>query len=230
MTTTTEDMKRQAKRIARATTITHAQALDVLAVQNGYTHWGAMLKARTFGAGQDAQGPVRVLLEPIHSEPLPQIGGCRHLLISGGTASGKMTLVNRIVAGLGDRSVCIIQEDGRIVAPVGATDRRLSRTDDPFGYPQTITEAIREDPDVLVIGEISTLNAGAVLEAMERCSGPMVISTVHASRVEEIDMTVRARASAWGAPVRGLPKHVAIIQLEVQSTGRRAISSIVASG
>lgn len=33
MTTTIEDVKRQAKRIARTTTVTHAQALDVLAVQ-----------------------------------------------------------------------------------------------------------------------------------------------------------------------------------------------------
>lgn len=42
---TVESAKREAKRISRATSITHSQALDVLSVQAGHSHWGSYQKA-----------------------------------------------------------------------------------------------------------------------------------------------------------------------------------------
>src|SRR5690606_7775695 len=38
---TIEDLKRRAKRIAQTSSATHQQALDTLAKQAGYSHWGA---------------------------------------------------------------------------------------------------------------------------------------------------------------------------------------------
>jgi type IV secretory pathway ATPase VirB11/archaellum biosynthesis ATPase len=121
MTDAVEALKREAKKISRATTITHQQAQDVLAVQQGFTHWGALLKgleAKASGSGSLA-GPeadaavipeygMKRLLRPLtdtsHTATrlniatmLHDIGEPRLLLIAGGTSTGKTSMMRIIL-------------------------------------------------------------------------------------------------------------------------------------
>ena len=87
-----ESIKRDAKRISRATTITHSQALDVLAVQNGFTHWGAWLThieaeiKRRSDAISDGTTPSALMSRVVQNwnwSGHPMLSGTRHLIASG---------------------------------------------------------------------------------------------------------------------------------------------------
>ena len=55
-----EQLKRDAKKLVRATSLTHSEALDRLANQNGFTNWSLLAKH----AGRSASASVSSLLAP----------------------------------------------------------------------------------------------------------------------------------------------------------------------
>lgn len=93
-----------------------------------------------------------------------------HILVSGATATGKTTFLNNILQVI-DKDVRVITvEDTRelIVPQKNHVHIVLSRTGqtNTFTYGNVIDLIVRMTPDVIIGGEISTENAGAIWELM----------------------------------------------------------------
>lgn len=245
MNTTIEDTKRQAKRIARATTVTHAQALDVLAVQNGYSHWQAYSKAlseRPVASAPTSPSPLAApyvsmatglakVIETILGIPTPAIQGCRHLLLSGTAATGKTTFMNIMLATIGDTMrVVAVEETRELRLRGGGTSLTISRTDSERNDARTISEALALRPDMLFVSEISTSNAVPLVEAMTLKEAPIIVTAIHAGNADHIGDVLSSRAEYAGRPDVKLPRGVAILQIERDAmTGSRRVTSITRS-
>jgi hypothetical protein len=241
MTTTIEDVKRQAKRIARTTTVTHAQALDVLAVQHGFTHWSAYSRHLETGSRTDAapvragtatgvpyrsvsQG-IRAVLENMLGGPAPGADGCRHLIVSGSAASGKTTFVNRMLTTLpaGTRVVAI-EDVCEIVLPPESVSITVPRMDYNRGDERAIAEALALAPDMIVC-EMTTTNVVPLMEVMALVDGPVIVSLAHTDSAAYVRTIVEIRTRDAARPDVTLPDDVAVVQLNRDPlTGGRRIA------
>lgn len=110
-----------------------------------------------------------------------------HILISGATATGKTTFLNNMIKLLDSHKRILTIEDSRelIVAHKNRVHIVLPRTEltNKFDYKRVIDLAVRFTPDVIIGGEISTSNAGALWELMgsghDNC-----FATIHAESPE----------------------------------------------
>ena len=106
-----------------------------------------------------------------------------HILVSGGTATGKTTFLNNMLKILDEHKRIITVEDTRelIVHQPNHVHLVLARTEanNKFDYRQVVDLVVRFTPDAIIGGEISTSNAGAIWELMnsghENC-----FATIHA--------------------------------------------------
>lgn len=93
-----------------------------------------------------------------------------HLLISGATSTGKTTFLNNVLKVLDKEKRIITVEDTRelIVSQKNHVHLLLSRTQqsNSLTYSGVIDLIVRMTPDVIIGGEISTENAGAIWELM----------------------------------------------------------------
>lgn len=93
-----------------------------------------------------------------------------HLLISGATSTGKTTFLNNVLKVLPKEKRIITVEDTRelIVSQPNHVHLLLSRTQqsNSLNYSGVIDLVVRMTPDVIIGGEISTENAGAIWELM----------------------------------------------------------------
>lgn len=111
-----------------------------------------------------------------------------HILISGGTATGKTTFLNNMIKLVDEHKRIITVEDTRelIIPHKNRVHIVLPRTDQTngFTYPRVIDLIVRFTPDAIICGEISTSNASAIWELMgsghENC-----FATIHAENAEE---------------------------------------------
>ena len=108
------------------------------------------------------------------------------VLVTGPTGSGKTTTIHSLLAELaaerGDRQVVTIEDpvERRIpgLAQVAVAPAR------GFGYGEALVAALRQDADVLVVGEVrDRATAAACLTAA--LTGHLVISTLHCGRAAE---------------------------------------------
>ena len=111
-----------------------------------------------------------------------------HVLISGGTATGKTTFLNNMIKLLDLHKRIVTVEDVRelIVPHKNHVHLVLSRTEqgNKLTYSSVIDLVVRFTPDVIIAGEISTSNANAVWELMS--SGhDNCFATIHAENPEE---------------------------------------------
>lgn len=240
MTTTIEDMKRQAKRIARLTTVKHGQALDVLAVQRGYTHWGALAqdissKKATTGVPDDdgrnghlEQTTLCDALEKTLGRAFPAIAGCRHLIVSGAEATGKTTLLSLMLDNVGANiRVAAIEYTREFRLPPNAVSLTFDRTapDAMELERKAMDEALSARPDLLVIGGMSFRNVAPIIETMARPDGPMVATIVHATDVRSAHEVIGRRLKEAGRADLTLPPGVGLIQMDREHMmGRRYVS------
>ena len=111
-----------------------------------------------------------------------------HILISGGTATGKTTFLNNMIRLVDEHKRIITVEDTHelVVPHKNRVHIILPRTDqtNKFSYTRVIDLIVRFTPDAIICGEISTSNASAVWELMgsghENC-----FATIHAENTEE---------------------------------------------
>ena len=111
-----------------------------------------------------------------------------HILISGGTATGKTTFLNNMLKLLDIHKRVVTVEDVRElkVPHPNRVHVVLSRTEqsNAFDYKKVIDLAVRFTPDAILCGEISTSNAAAFWELMntghENC-----FATIHADSASE---------------------------------------------
>jgi len=201
-----ESMRREAKRISRATTITHSQALDVLAVQKGFTHWGSLkerLQSRSSPRIDETRGVLTPngLIEGLIGRSDRTTDGCgdaRHLLISGSGATGKTTVLNRMLQEIpdgtttwslgtrGDVDGCVMANRTR---HPNDRDRDMSEAE----YASGARRAIDARAHVLVFDEVSTNNARVILDTVRSDDAPMVIAIIHAADPGYVHDVMRER-------------------------------------
>ena len=108
------------------------------------------------------------------------------LLITGPTGSGKTTTIHSLLAEL-----AVERPDRQIITLEDPVERRLPGVAHVavaplrgFGYSEAIAAALRQDADVLVVGEVrDRTTAAACLTAA--LTGHLVISTLHCGRASE---------------------------------------------
>lgn len=191
-------------------------------VQEGYHHLQALTDGRV-----DA---IKALKEAV------QHG--HNILISGGTSTGKTTLFNRIIQEVDPRTRIITVEDTREIQLTRNPNHvhlMLSRNSDAesFGYNQAIDIIMRFTPDVVLVGEVSTTNAGALWRLTGTGHGAMM-TTIHASTVEQCYDVLYERISGCipnldrQTTINKIRENFVIIQMSRDLNGRRVITDIEA--
>lgn len=190
-------------------------------VQKGYHHI-----AKIADANNDA---VQALRDAIQQ-------GC-NILISGGTSTGKTTLFNRILEELDEKTRIITVEDTREIRlrhNPNHVHLVLSRTNknSTFGYDEAIDVIMRFTPDIVLVGEISTGNAGALWKLTGTGHGAM-LTTIHASTVEHCYDVLFERISAnipgldRDKMTQKIRENFCVIQMSRDAEGNRVITDIM---
>jgi type IV secretion system protein VirB11 len=111
-----------------------------------------------------------------------------HVLVSGGTATGKTTFLNNMIKLLDLHKRIVTVEDVRelIVPHKNRVHLVLSRTEqtNAFDYKKVIDLVVRFTPDAILCGEISVQNAGALWELMNT-GHDNCFATIHADSATE---------------------------------------------
>jgi type IV secretion system protein VirB11 len=162
--------------------------------------------------------------------------GC-NILISGGTSTGKTTLFNRILEELDEKTRIITVEDTREIRlrqNPNHVHLVLSRTNKnaAFGYDEAIDVIMRFTPDIVLVGEISTRNAGALWKLTGTGHGAM-LTTIHASTVEDCYDVLYERISAnipnldRDKMIQKIRENFCVIQMSRDENGERVITDIM---
>lgn len=143
---------------------------------------------------------------------LPEVGGklaMRHqglLLLAGPAGSGKTTSLTALVHHLNQHQgghVLTLEDPVEFIHPPGRAliDQREVGTDTE-SFARGLRAALRQDPDVIVVGELRDQESTALaLEAAE--TGHLVIATLHAnSSIQAIDRTIASFPPEEQAQVR----------------------------
>lgn len=189
-------------------------------VQEGYHH-----VAQIADGTKDA---VQALTDAVQQ-------GC-NILISGGTSTGKTTLFNRVLQLVDHRSRIITVEDTREIKLHDHPNHVhlvLSRTnkDSIFTYSAAIDLIMRFTPDIVLVGEISTSNAGALWRLTGTGHGAMM-TTIHASTVDDCYDVLFERISGnipnldRNKTIQKIQENFCIIQMSRTLEGKRVITDI----
>jgi flagellar protein FlaI len=114
-----------------------------------------------------------------------------NVFVVGATASGKTTLLNAISAFIKpDAKIVTIEDTPEVVVPhenwlqemtrVGSGEKKGS----DVGMFELLKAALRQRPDMIIVGEIRSIEAVVAFQAMQ--TGHGVMSTFHASSVEKL--------------------------------------------
>lgn len=231
---TIESVKREAKAISRATTISHSQALDVLAVQAGHSHWGSYQSAIAESVRLEAErlertiSPMELLAEVIgeHAYLAPAIREARHMVISGGTSTGKTTLLSRLLQSVPERSPITVLEsypEMRNPSPGRATMIPIGLHARHEEWTSAHRRAMADGAGTVVFGEISISNGRAVLDAIRTPHGPTILSCIHATSPKEAARVMFERTE--GEAIRP-GDSVMCVQMTRDMTGRRCITEV----
>ncbi len=153
--------------------------VDIKMDQFGLVQGGRLRQVNKLKNVEDPDDPYERLLLSIRRGD--------HILVSGGTATGKTTFLNNMIKILDEHKRIVTIEDTRelIVHQKNRVHLLLSRTEanNKFDYKQVVDLVVRFTPDAIIGGEISTQNAGAIWELMnsghENC-----FATIHAENPE----------------------------------------------
>lgn len=141
---------------------------------------------------------------------IEKIGALEHglVLITGASGSGKSTTLARITTWISQKRPChIITLEDPVEYEISSDkalvhQREIGR--DVVDFPHGIQEALREDPDVIVLGEMREAETiGAALTAAE--TGHLVLGTLHTTRAKDaIGRIIHAFPSERERDIRSL--------------------------
>lgn len=110
-----------------------------------------------------------------------------NILISGGTGTGKTTLLNVLAGAIPDEERILVIEDTaelRLTKPhVVAAEAQLDTHRKPIAFDDLLKAALRHRPDRIILGEIRGVEARILLDAMNT-GHRGVMATIHASSSE----------------------------------------------
>ena len=158
----------------------YREDLDIKMSQFGLEEGGRLRRINKLKGVEDPDDPYDRLVLSIKRGD--------HILISGGTATGKTTFLNNMIKLLDEHKRILTIEDTRelIVPQKNRVHLVLSRTEQTnnFDYKKVIDLVVRFTPDAILGGEISVQNAGALWELMntghENC-----FATIHAASPDD---------------------------------------------
>jgi len=123
------------------------------------------------------------ILSPGHREALAEaVRQRRNVLVAGGTASGKTTLVNAVLLEITTafpRDRIVVLED-TVELRCSAPDHLALRTTDSVRLRDLVKAALRTSPDRIVVGEVRDEAALDLLDAWET-GHPGGVATLHAN-------------------------------------------------
>lgn len=168
------------------------------------------------------------------------VSASANVLVSGGTGTGKTTLLAAVLAGVDPRQRIVVLEDSaelplrhphrvRLEARPAASEGAAEVT-----MRQLVRNALRMRPDRLVVGEVRGAEAYDLLQALNTGHRGSW-STIHANGVEEALLRLEAMVLCAGT---GIPQSVVrdqiaravdvVVQLERRSSGQRTLGAIAA--
>jgi type IV pilus assembly protein PilB len=100
------------------------------------------------------------------------------VLITGPTGSGKTTTIYSALAELNDKETNISTAEDPVEFNVEGINQVQINSEIGFGFPEALRAFLRQDPDVIMVGEIRDLETASI--AYKAAStGHMVVSTLH---------------------------------------------------
>ena len=158
----------------------------------------------------------------------------QHILISGGTSTGKTTLLDRMIADLPSTLRIITTEDTRELR-LGQPNHLhivLPRTESTIKFDEKSAEDLvkRLTPDIIIAGELSNRNAALAFALTGSGHGAMM-TTIHA---ESPDLAIERYAQLIGTRANMEPDRLArsiaskylVIQLSRDAYNRRRVNEI----
>ncbi|MGH7823188.1 MAG: CpaF family protein, partial [Candidatus Binatia bacterium] len=178
------------------------------------------------------------LSEPMLAFLRVAVEGRLSLLVSGGTGSGKTTVLNALCAyiGAGERIVTI-EDAAELRLPQRHVIPLETRPPDPDGTGQVsvrdlVRNALRMRPDRIVVGEVRGAEALDMLQAMNT-GHEGSLTTVHANSPREALSRLETLVLFAGVelPARALREQICgaldvIVHVERQADGSRRVTSI----
>ena len=202
---------------------------------------GAVLTVRKFAADPyTAADLVRFGTMPIALVPVLEacVAGKLNVLISGGTGTGKTTLLNVLSSFIPDGERIITIEDAaelRLQQPhVVSLEARPANAEGAgaVAIRDLVRNALRMRPDRIVVGESRGAEAFDMLQAMNT-GHEGSLTTVHANTARDAlrRLETMVLMAGFDLPVRAIREQIAsaihlVVQLERQPGGRRVVSSV----
>jgi len=107
------------------------------------------------------------------------------VLFAGPTGSGKSTSIYALLLELARRNRSVVSIENPVEAEVAGVSQTSLNEAQGLDYPAALRAVLRQDPDVIALGEIrDRVSADVAFQAA--LTGHLVVSTVHARRVWEV--------------------------------------------
>ena len=104
------------------------------------------------------------------------------VLVIGATGSGKTTTLYSMMQELAKRNLSLVSVENPVEINLAGVDQTSIKPEIGFDYSQALKSLLRQDPDVILIGEIRDLaDANIALQAAQ--SGHLVLAAIHAGSV-----------------------------------------------
>ncbi|GGI07698.1 CpaF family protein [Egicoccus halophilus] len=160
----------------------------------------------------------------------------RNLVVCGRAGVGKTTLLARLLAGIGDDRLLVIEDAPELRRPSAHTVHLRVRPASPDGaggvdVATLVRNALRMRPDRLVVGEVRGAEVADLLQAMNTGhDGSM--TTVHANGAAEAIVRLEGMALLAGIPLSAARAQVAaaldlVVALDRGPDGRRRVAEVV---
>lgn len=161
-----------------------------------------------------------------------------NILISGGTGSGKTTMLNAMSARIDERErIVTIEDAAELQLQQGHVVRLETRPPNPSGngavlQRDLVRNALRMRPDRIIVGEVRGAEAFDMLQAMNTGhDGSM--TTVHANTARDAIARIEQMVTMIGIdfPLRAIRSQIAaglhfVVQLSRLSDGKRRVMSV----
>lgn len=166
---------------------------------------------------------VRALLEKTLGMDIPQVEHCRHIIVTGDTASGKTHLLLRLIAGIPEGVRLDIHSDGRELDSL--KERAIVYHEMlPHQAYAMVDYSSHRPIDALVLATAYDIAAPALMSAIRSKDRPSVITTITGGYIGRNSTILDLLADSTEACER--QPDVAVIRMKRDQTGNRVVDTV----